>query len=148
MITTSLNSLAGNIKSELIAALIEKEIWTPAQGMAYVKQSKDSPTQADGLRGIIQYLPSSLLRSALETARAIGDESDRARALQGLISQLTSTDLEPPVAKKILYDLATLNRPHFLQNIPNLAPLIIKLGGVNALREITQAIIDVCRWWK
>ncbi len=74
LISTSLNSLAGNIRPGLIAALIEKEIWTPTQGLAYVRQSQDSGTQAQGLNAISKYLPSSLLISALEAARAIGDE--------------------------------------------------------------------------
>jgi hypothetical protein len=89
LITTSLNSLATNIPPELIAALIKHEIWTPAQGLVYVRQSQDSSKQAEGLEKITPYLPPTLLPEALEVARGIGDEySSRAEALIGLAPHL------------------------------------------------------------
>ncbi|MCZ8126630.1 MAG: NB-ARC domain-containing protein [Microcystis sp. LE19-114.1B] len=88
LITTSLNSLAGNIKPELMAALIKHEIWTPAQGLAYVRQSQDDEKQAEGLTAISPYLTPTLLPEALEIARGIENESDRAKALTGLAPYL------------------------------------------------------------
>ncbi len=44
--------------------------------------------------------------------------------------------------------LATLTRPKFLQNLPQLAPIIIQLGGIEALRETWKAVQDVSKWWK
>ncbi|MFN5971600.1 MAG: NB-ARC domain-containing protein [Microcystis sp.] len=88
LITTSLNSLATNIPPELIAALIKHEIWTPAQGLVYVRQSQDSSKQAEGLEKITPYLPPTLLPEALEIARGIGNEYSRARALTGLAPHL------------------------------------------------------------
>ncbi|WP_287704839.1 MULTISPECIES: NB-ARC domain-containing protein [unclassified Microcystis] len=88
LITTSLNSLAGNIKPELIAALVKQEIWTPAQGLAYVRQNQDSRNQAEELKAIIPYLPPTLLPEALATAREIRDQYHRAKALTGLAPYL------------------------------------------------------------
>ena len=88
LITTSLNSLAGNIPPELIAALIKHEIWTPAQGLAYVRQNQDDEKQAEGLRLITPYFPPALLPEALEVAKGIRDEYTRARALTGLAPYL------------------------------------------------------------
>ncbi|MEB3189181.1 MAG: NB-ARC domain-containing protein [Snowella sp.] len=88
LILASLNSLAGNIPPKLIAALVNQKIWTPAQGLAYVKQNKNDKSQASGLRELAQYLPPALLTSALKTAQEIGDEGDRADALIGLASYL------------------------------------------------------------
>ncbi len=88
LITTSLNSLATNIPPELIAALIKHEIWTPAQGLVYVRQSQDSSKQAEGLEKITPYLPPTLLPEALEIARGIGSENYRAEALIGLAPHL------------------------------------------------------------
>ena len=88
LITSSLNSLATNIPPELIAVLVEKQIWQPAQGLTYVRQSKNSKNQAAGLKAISKYLPPFLLSEALETARAIEAEYYRAIALQGLAPQL------------------------------------------------------------
>ncbi|NCR75248.1 MAG: trypsin-like serine protease, partial [Microcystis aeruginosa K13-06] len=88
LITTSLNSLATNIPPELIAALVKHEIWTPAQGLAYVRQNQDSEKQAAGLTAISSYLPPALLPEALEIARGIGNEYNRASALTGLAPHL------------------------------------------------------------
>jgi len=89
LITTSLNSLAGNIPPKLMAALVKKEMWTPAQALAYVRQSKDSFGQAKGLEAISEYLPPSLLPEALDVARGIGDQYYRARALRALVPHLS-----------------------------------------------------------
>ncbi|NCQ93031.1 MAG: trypsin-like serine protease, partial [Microcystis aeruginosa LG11-05] len=88
LITTSLNSLAGNIAPELMDALVKHEIWTPAQGLAYVRQNQDSEKQAEGLRAISSYLPPALLPEALEIARGIGNEDYRVKALTGLAPHL------------------------------------------------------------
>ncbi|NEP64924.1 MAG: hypothetical protein F6K02_05570 [Moorea sp. SIO3A5] len=88
LITTSLNSLARNIFPELMAALVEKEMWTPAQGLAYVRQNKDSFGQAKGLKAIIEYLPPSLLPKALDCARGLDHEFHRAFALGALVPYL------------------------------------------------------------
>jgi len=88
LITTSLNSLAGNIPAELMALLIQHEIWTPAQGLAYVRQNQDDGKRAERLKAISPHLPSTLLPEALATAREIGNESNRAKALTGLAPHL------------------------------------------------------------
>ena len=88
LITTSLNSLAANIPSKLIAALIKHEIWTPAQGLAYVRQNQDFYWQAEGLKAITPYLPPALLPEALEIARGIRNEYNRAEVLTGLAPHL------------------------------------------------------------
>ncbi len=88
LITTSLNSLAGNIPPELIALLIQHEIWTPAQGLAYVRQNQDAKKKTAGLREISPCLPPALLSEALEVARGIRDESDRAYELTLLAPHL------------------------------------------------------------
>ena len=88
LITTSLNSLAGNIPPELIAALVNNKIWTPAQGLAYVRQNQDDQMQAKGLTAISPYLPPTLLLEALDTARAIGNQGYRAEALTELAPYL------------------------------------------------------------
>ena len=42
LMTTSLNSLAGNIPTELLAALVESGTWLPSQGLAYARQVPDA----------------------------------------------------------------------------------------------------------
>ncbi|AOX04457.1 hypothetical protein BJP34_21915 [Moorena producens PAL-8-15-08-1] len=84
LITTSINSLARNIAPKLMAALLENNIWTPAQALAYVRQNKDSSSQVRGLEAISEYLPPSLLSEALDVARAIRNRYHQANALIAL----------------------------------------------------------------
>ncbi|MCA2618350.1 MAG: trypsin-like peptidase domain-containing protein, partial [Microcystis sp. M038S1] len=98
LITTSLNSLAGNIPAELMALLIQHEIWTPAQGLAYVRQNQDDGKRAERLKAISPHLPSTLLPEALATAREIGNESYRVEALTGLAPHLPENLLPEALA--------------------------------------------------
>ncbi|TRU47640.1 MAG: trypsin-like serine protease, partial [Microcystis aeruginosa Ma_QC_Ca_00000000_S207] len=98
LITTSLNSLAGNIPAELMSLLIQHEIWTPAQGLAYVRQNQDDEKRAERLKAISPHLPSTLLPEALATAREIGNEYYRARALTGLAPYLPENLLPEALA--------------------------------------------------
>jgi hypothetical protein len=99
------------------------------------------------LTGLAPYLP-EILPEALATAREIGDEYYRAKALQALTKVLTPANVDLSFWEKTFYALGTLTRPHFLETIPNLVPLILHFGGVVALREVHQAIREVSRWWK
>ncbi|EGJ30890.1 NB-ARC domain protein [Moorena producens 3L] len=107
----------------------------------------DEKDRADALVALAPHLP-DLLPEALDCARAIGSESNRASALQGLIKRLTPSSVDFPFWQQILDGLASLTRPNFLKALPELAPLIIKFGGIEALIETVAAVDDVSRWWK
>ncbi|MFW5766137.1 MAG: NB-ARC domain-containing protein, partial [Coleofasciculus sp.] len=91
LIVASLNSLAENIPAELMAALVEKQIWTPEQGLAYAQQKQDPNSRSEALSGIVPHLPENLLPKALEAARAIQDERCRVEALSGIAPHLPDT---------------------------------------------------------
>ena len=103
--------------------------------------------RADALVALAPHLP-DVLHQALDCARGIGSESSRAYALQKLIKTLTPSSVDFPFWEQILDGLASLTRPNFLKALPQLAPLIIKFGGIEALRETVAAVEDVSRWWK
>ncbi|OLT63407.1 hypothetical protein BJP37_20515 [Moorena bouillonii PNG] len=65
-----------------------------------------------------------------------------------MIKNLTPSSVDFPLWQQILNSLASLKRADFLKNLPQLAPLIIHLGGIEALRETVVAVEDVRRWWK
>jgi len=88
-----------------------------------------------------------VLPEALDAARDIRFEVARAEVLQGLIKSLTPSSVDYPLWQKTLHTLASLTRRRFLEALPHLAPLIIKFGGVEALRETLKAVKDVSRWW-
>ena len=88
LIFSSLNSLTSNIPAELMAALVEHQKWSPAQGLAYAQQSPDPVKRGEIIRELAVYLSPILLEQALEVARGIQDESSRASALSGLAGLL------------------------------------------------------------
>jgi hypothetical protein len=88
LIKASLNSLAANIPGELMAALVAKRRWTPAQGLAYTQQVQDHQGRASALSDLAPHLPEALLPQALEAARAIQSEPSRAQALSALAPHL------------------------------------------------------------
>jgi hypothetical protein len=100
--------------------------------------------RALALEGLAPHLP-EVLPEALDAARSIGDESDRARTLAALLTRFT---FESSFWQKILHALASLNRNDFLENLPQLAPLIMQLGGIDTLKEVVKDMRDVNRWWR
>ncbi|NEO04684.1 MAG: hypothetical protein F6K51_03490 [Moorea sp. SIO3I8] len=88
LIVSSINSLLGHIPGELMAALVEKKIWTPVQALAYVQHIQDPSNRAEALEELAPKLPETLLSEALKIARAITDKSSKARALSGLAPYL------------------------------------------------------------
>ena len=88
LIVTSLNSLAKNISSHLMAALVKQELWSPAQGLAYAQQVREFRQRAEALSAMAPHLSDSLLSIALGTALGIQDDYYRAYALSGLAPHL------------------------------------------------------------
>ena len=103
--------------------------------------------RALALVALAPHLP-DVLPEALDCARAIGFEDFRAHPLHRLIENLTPSSVDFPDWQQLLNSLASLTRPHFLNALPQLAPLIMELGGVEALRETVAAVNDVSRWWR
>ena len=84
LVTTSLISLASNIPPELMAALVEKGYWTPAQGLAYALQVQEAEGRAKAIVALTPYMPEALLPELLKATFQIQSESDRADALSSL----------------------------------------------------------------
>ncbi|CCI03999.1 hypothetical protein MICAC_5230012 [Microcystis aeruginosa PCC 9443] len=61
---------------------------------------------------------------------------------------LTPNHVDLSFWENTLHALGTLTRPHFLETIPNLVPLILHFWGEVALRKVYQSIRDVSRWWR
>jgi hypothetical protein len=84
-IIASLNSLASNLPPELIAALIEKGYWQPAQGIAYIQQIQQAWARAEAITIIVSYLPETLLPQALKITQQIQSAYYRAFTLSALV---------------------------------------------------------------
>jgi hypothetical protein len=118
------------------------------EALDFVRAIGDEQSRARVLQGLARQLSKVFLLEALDIARAMGTQSNRARALQALTKVLTPANVDQSLWENTLQALGTLTRPCFLATIPNLVPLILHFGGIEALREVHQAIREVSRWWK
>lgn len=93
LMVASVNSLAGNLPTELLVALVEWGGWQPAQALAYARQIPGQEQRTLALAALARHLTGELreeaLAEALAAARAIGNEWARAEALAALAPYLT-----------------------------------------------------------
>lgn len=114
LVMASFNSMASNIPPDLLVSLVEREQWTPLQGLAYVRQI--SGERATALVGLAPYLPEALLNEALAAARETPGDWQRAEALiqlapylpEALYDDLLAAVREIPDRDSRLYALEDL----------------------------------------
>ncbi len=93
-------------------------------------------------------MPVTLLKEALEAARAIQDESFRASVLSRIIPLLkSSSSFDFSFWKESLRLLVYRERKNLLGDISELSSVIIALGGKEALVQTAHAITEVGRQW-
>ncbi|NEO72430.1 NB-ARC domain-containing protein, partial [Moorena sp. SIO3H5] len=137
LMVSSLNSLLGDIPGKLMAALVEKQVWTPVQALAYLKYIQNPSNRAEALKELAPYLPETLLPEALKIAQAITDEFHRARALSEIAPYLPETLL--PEALKIAQ--AITDEFHRARALSEIAPYLPESLLSEAL-ETARAITD------
>jgi hypothetical protein len=99
-----IKSLADNISQALLVVLVDKSVWAPMKGLAYVRQMSDRRQQALALAEVAPHLPTPLLRKALAAAQDIKDAHARALALVGLAPNLSETLQEALAAVEAIKD--------------------------------------------
>ncbi|MEM9770352.1 MAG: NB-ARC domain-containing protein, partial [Cyanobacteria bacterium P01_D01_bin.73] len=71
-VTVSLNSLVGNVPAALIAALVEKGVWSEARGLAYAMQKRKEGDRERAIAALVPHFSSrELVNEALKAARAM-----------------------------------------------------------------------------
>lgn len=157
LVEASLHSLAGNLPPELVAQLVRGGLWQPRQALTYARQMPDEGQRARALAALAPRLPperqEQALHEALAAAREIRDEDARARACaRALASMASHLAAFPRPALYPLWDetlraLARRTRRDLLADLRALMPLILRLGGPQAIAETFRAVRDVARWW-
>ncbi|MEM6752143.1 MAG: CHAT domain-containing protein [Cyanobacteria bacterium P01_C01_bin.38] len=141
LIIASLNSLAANLPIQLLIALIQKNLWTPEQGIAYVLQSSNPIKKANLLTKLANHLPANLkelaLSKALTAAMEIQDEKERGLALSSLAKELPELLPEAlAAARKIQNDWGRASALSKLaKELPELLP-----EALTAARNIKSGI--------
>jgi hypothetical protein len=92
LITASIYSLTSNISIDLLAQLVDQQLWTPARALAHARRFPEPEERCRALLALSSRLPvedrPGTLGAALEAATAITSEPDRARTLAGLAPHL------------------------------------------------------------
>ncbi len=124
LIIASLNSLAKNIPAELMAALVEKQIWTPEQGLAYAQQKQDPNSRSEALGLIAPYLPETLLSQVLEATRTLQNERSRALTLGKIAPHFPEILPEALEAARTIQDeyYRALALGHIAPHFPEILP--------------------------
>lgn len=106
LILVSLNNLAENLSVNLLVALIKYQVWSVEQGLAYVKQIRQTQQQTYALIAIIPYLPEQLrdktVEMALTKAQSINDNIDKAETLVEISPSLPERIRENVVQQALL----------------------------------------------
>ncbi len=149
LITSSFNTIAANIPPELISVLVEKNVWTTAQGLAYARQVQSQRDRAETLRILASHFSENLMPEALEAARKIRDESYRAEGLSSLVPNVHKMFGSFPYDFwcELIHSLASLKRRELLVEIGQNSHIIKELGSSETFREIADAVDDVGRWF-
>ncbi|MDZ8138252.1 MAG: NB-ARC domain-containing protein, partial [Nostoc sp. DedQUE04] len=138
LIIASLNSLAANLPAQLLIALVQKNVWTPEQGLAYVLQSSNPQNKAYLLTQLVNHLPPNLkelgLLKALAAAREIQDEYYRASALSSLAQTLPELLPEALAAAREIQD--EYSRAYALSSLADKLPPELLSEALAVAREI------------
>ena len=103
LITGTVHSLVENLPAEMISEFVKGGFWSVEQAWAHVEQMQDEKRIAQSIEILAPYLSKSLLVRAVEKARSIQAEDDRALALDSLV-QIDNT-----------YSVATLENARSIQ---------------------------------
>ncbi len=81
---TSILSFSHEVPLNLLCALSEKDVWKPAQLLAYIRMLPDEMYRAQALKHIAPYIPKDMMQHMLAIARTIGEERERWKAIAGI----------------------------------------------------------------
>jgi hypothetical protein len=114
---------------------------------------KDEPSRVEALVSIAPNLSESekidSIKEALEFAKAIGVHNLRSDMLAKISHPLSELPIVTiyPIWQELHHILARRYRGDLLWDISALTPLILALGGIEALEQSSHAIQDVSKWW-
>lgn len=109
ILKASVRNLAGNMSPNLLEDLVEHNIWTPTQALAYSHQIIDDRRLSKSLIALSFYLSEGLLEEALIIAEAIEGEASRLEAMLSLTRRLPrSSSFLHNTLRKMLEQIQTI----------------------------------------
>ncbi len=108
---------------------------------------KDSSKRARMLAASLSHLSQEMLLEYLEVIRSFKDPYQQSTAMQKLVKEFDFAEIQFSLWKEFLHTFSSQERSFLLQNIPQLAPGILILGGKRSFGDCAKAIQDVCSQW-
>ncbi|NJM95511.1 MAG: hypothetical protein HC792_04490 [Acaryochloridaceae cyanobacterium CSU_5_19] len=152
LMLVSLQNAIENIPPQLIATLVEKQLWRPDQAIAHLELAQDSHYQARLLQALIPHLPSSFSVYILQAIHSLPDLGDRSRSLC-----LLAPHFPPLLCLELLKSIQNLPSDHYralvlceaASSLPDLA-LVPMLDLLHSFEDpnayLTVAAGLVTRW--
>ncbi|MEM8638868.1 MAG: NB-ARC domain-containing protein [Cyanobacteria bacterium P01_G01_bin.54] len=149
LIRTSLNSMASNAPAELVAALVEKGVWQPAQGLAYAQQMQDPWRRAECIGLLVPFFPEGLVPEVKQTIDQIKEPAYRSFVLAKLADRFPEfwREVLAVVAKisdrqrrqsAVNDDQGFLSRAKALSQLIKRLPLNLRSEALGVTRQINN----------
>jgi hypothetical protein len=142
-------------RAEALVGLLRRQaqLGRVQQALGAARGIGDDGWRAQALAEVTPHLPqeerAGVTRQALATARAIPDQGARVAALARVLPQLT--ELSPADLYRswleMLRSSESSTRKQLLEHLAAQAPVLSRLGEVEAVDQTARAIQDLSRWW-
>lgn len=136
---SSIRTVAGNIPSDLLLALVASRVWNPIQGLGYARLISSAERRVAAIAGLVQFLPPDIRAEAfgelLAAARSIEGKYERLQALDGLMRVLPE-----PFKIEALEAMRTgMDIHRFTTRLVDEAPLLPEPYRIEALEATLRA---------
>jgi len=137
LITASVNSLAADIPPALLAALVEKGMWTPAQGLAYARQVPELEQRVEALAELLPHIPEPLREQVLRETLAVAWEIESEWRRAGVLAWLAPRLVELGYSREALAVARAIKDDRWrAEALVGLVPHLPEAERAEALREL------------
>lgn len=104
--------------------------------------------RAEALIALAPHLPEAFLSSVFDVINTITHKPTYAQAVSAYIPRLSLDTVSPTDWQSYLHILAHRTRTELMEDLATLYPTIVHLGGKEAVRDMVDAMREVCQQWK
>ncbi|NEQ52190.1 MAG: hypothetical protein F6K11_18960 [Leptolyngbya sp. SIO3F4] len=119
-----------------------------SEALEKTQSIQDEYTRASILRTGVLTASEEHLEQFIKPILDIPDKYSKAHALGGLLSRLNPDSIDFLLWCDIMHTLAYQNRQDWLRTFPEMIPIIVALGGEEALEESVCNLQIICKQWR
>ena len=137
-------------RSEALISLAPYDPKLISEAIDAARETKNAQYRSEALSALAPYNP-KLISEAIDAALKIKAAQNRTKALSALVPQMIKLVTIEQLTlhwRDILHSYELNKRQDVLEVMAALTPVIVKLGGQDAVSEIVQVTQQVCHWWR